>query len=63
MSQKIYTRANLGTTFHNVEYDAYLKFENGEKVFLSNKKDKKELLEKLKKLAVFFELEISDNTL
>lgn len=62
VSQKIYTRANLGTTFKNLEYDAYLMLNNAEKVFLFSSKDKKEVLNKLESLSNFFQLEVVDNT-
>jgi hypothetical protein len=62
VSQKIYTRANLGTTFKNQEYDAYLKFDNSQKIFLLNGKDKEEVMSKLKSLSNFFQLEVIDNT-
>lgn len=62
VSQKIYSRANMATTFNNLEYDAYLMFNNSEKVFLFSSKNKKDVLNKLESLSDFFQLEVTDNT-
>lgn len=62
VSQKIYSRANLGTTFNNLEYDAYLMFNNSEKIFLLSGKNKKQVLKRLEGISSFFQLDISDNT-
>lgn len=62
VSQKIYSRANMATTFNNLEYDAYLMFSNSEKVFLFSGKNKKKVLNRLEDLSSFFQLDVSDNS-
>ena len=62
VSQKMYSRANQAKTFENTEYDAYLKFNSSEKVFLLSSKNKKEIFKKLESLSSFFQLEVVDNT-
>ncbi len=62
VSQKIYTRITEGTTYRNVEYNAYLKLGDGTKEFLTSSKDKKTLFAKLARVGEFFHLEIIDNT-
>ena len=62
VSQKIYSRANLGTTFKNLEYDAYLMFNNSEKIFLLSGKNKEQVLKRLEGISSLFQLDISDNT-
>jgi hypothetical protein len=62
VSQMIYTKITTGSTFRHIEYNAYLKFAHGIKIFLASKKDKKKLIDKLTGLAEFFQVEISDNT-
>lgn len=63
VSQKIYTAHTLNSnTFKNVIYDGYLKFDDGAKVHLMAKKDKDVLMNKLKEIADFMEVDIQDNT-
>lgn len=62
-SQKIYTQVTDGITVKSKEFNAYLKFDNGSKIYLASKKDKNRLIKRLKKLTDFFTLEIQDNTI
>ncbi|WP_434545497.1 hypothetical protein [Marivirga sp.] len=61
-SQKFYGRANQSSTIRNVIYKAFLKFENGNTVLLSENKDKINLEEKVQKLNQYFNTEIVDYT-
>lgn len=49
-SQNMYSQANHGHTTSGVEYHAYLKFDNDEKVFLVSNGDEKKLGEKVTKI-------------
>ena len=62
-SQKIYTRMTSGITVKSEEFNAYLKFDNGSKIYLASRKDKNRLIKRLKKLTDFFGIEIQDNTI
>ena len=63
MSQKIYTvHTNASVTAKNIEYSAYLKFENGIKIHLADEKNKGKLMERLGPLRDFFGTHIQDNT-
>lgn len=62
-TQKIYTRVNEGSEIKNIEYDAFIKLSNNEKLFLTSDKDKKKLLNKLDRISDFFRIEITDNTI
>jgi hypothetical protein len=62
VNQKIYTRVTEGTTLKNVEYKAFLMFKNGTKEFLASSRDKNKILSKLKPLAEFTKVDITDNT-
>jgi len=62
-SQKICTRVTEGMTVKRKEFNAYLKFGDGTKIFLISKKDKNRLNKRLKKLSDFLRLDIQDNTI
>lgn len=62
-SQKIYTQVTDGITVKSKEFNAYLKFDNGSKIYLASKKDKTRLIKRLQKLSDFFRLDILDNTI
>lgn len=63
VSQKISTMlTNNSTTYQNIEYDAYLKLEGEDKIYLVSEMGKDKLLKKLSSLAHFFQLRITDNT-
>lgn len=62
-SQKIYTQVTDGITVKSKDYNAYLKFDNGSKIYLASKKDKNRLIKRLQKLSDFFRLDIQDNTI
>ncbi|MEM9341398.1 MAG: hypothetical protein AAGA66_21900, partial [Bacteroidota bacterium] len=59
---KIYSRANDGITVRNREYNAYLKFEDGNKLHLLTKKDKSKLIKKVTEVAEFLQSPITDYT-
>ncbi len=60
VSQRFYGRANQSSTIRNVVYKAFLKFENGETIFLYEHKNKEKVQSKLKRLSHFLETEIID---
>ncbi|MGM0579380.1 MAG: hypothetical protein ACQETL_01780 [Bacteroidota bacterium] len=62
VSQKFYGRANQSSTIRNVVYKAFLKFENGETIFLYDHKNKEKVESKLKELSNFLKAEIFDYT-
>lgn len=63
LSQKIYTAHTLNSqTFENVIYNAYIKFNNGEKIQLLQSKDKAKLMKELDAIAEFMNTSIQDNT-
>lgn len=63
VSQKIYTaHTSQSTTFSNIEYNAYLKFNDGVKVFLLARKSKTKLLDKLNNAARVLNVSVVDNT-
>src|SRR5688500_2393019 len=63
VSQKVYTaHTSQSTTFSNTEYNAYLKFNDGVKVFLLSRKSKTKLLEKLRDAARVLNVPVVDNS-
>ena len=63
VSQTVYTaHTSSSSTFSSVEYNAYLKFSDGVKVFLLSKKSKPKLLEKLRDAARILNVSVVDNT-
>lgn len=62
VSQKLYGRANQSSTIRNTVYKAFLKFENGETLFLYEHKNKETVQSKLKELSDFLKTEIIDYT-
>lgn len=63
VSQKVYTAHTLqSSTFSSTEYNAYLKFNDGVKVFLLSKKNKVKLIAKLKNAGRILNVTVVDNT-
>ena len=64
VSQRMYTaHTSNSSTFSNVEYNAYLKFTDGVKIFLLSKKNKARLLARLEKVARALNIPVTDSTL
>jgi len=61
-TQKVYLRVTEGPTIRKKLYNAFLKFNDGTKVFLKSHKSRKALIEKLQKFSDHLELEIKDQT-
>ena len=61
-SQKIYTLVTGGPTIRKKYHNGYLKFTDGDKVFLQSKKHKKSLIKNLQKLSDRLDLEITDHS-
>lgn len=62
-TQTMYTaHTTSGSTFTNIVYDAYLKFDNGEKIFLTGRKDKQKLIEVLNPVVKNLNIELVDHT-
>lgn len=59
-SQTIYTMVNTGTSIKHVEYRAYIKFTNEEKLYLKSNKDRDKLLSSLSELKEYLEVKIRD---
>lgn len=63
VSQKIYTAHTLdSSTFRSVLYNAYLKFDDGKKIFLTSRKDKARLINLLSPVVASLGVDLSDNT-
>ena len=60
---KIHTaHTNSSQTFTNEIFNAYLKFDSGEKIQLLKRKDKEKLINELKQLSEFLNTPLIDNT-
>jgi hypothetical protein len=55
-------RTTQSSTFSNTEYNAYIKFDNEEKIQLLNKRNKETLVRELKKVSTFLKVPVTDNT-
>jgi hypothetical protein len=63
VTQRIYTAHTMSSaTFSNVEYNAYLKFSDGVKVFLLSERKKARLLRKLEAIGRELDIPVTDNT-
>lgn len=63
VSQKVYTAHTLNSsTFDDIEYNAYLKFSDGEKIFLLSGKNKNRIKDRLKLVADSLDIPLQDNT-
>ncbi|MEQ6120563.1 hypothetical protein [Reichenbachiella sp. MALMAid0571] len=62
-SQRMYTmHTSHSSNFKNREFNAYLKFDNGNKIYLNTNKDKIVLMDNLRKLAGFLKTDVVDTT-
>ena len=61
-SQEIYSKITTTSTIREVEYQAYLKKNNEEKLYLMADKNRDQLLRHLAPLSEYLDLEIVDNT-
>ena len=63
VSQRIYTaHTSSSSTFQNVEYNAYLKFRSGEKIFLFSSRNKSRMLQRTKQIAASLNTAVHDNS-
>jgi hypothetical protein len=63
VSKTIYTaHTSNSSTFQDVEYNAYLKFSDGEKIFLLSGKNKNRIRNRLKIIAETLNIPLQDNT-
>lgn len=63
VSQTMHTAHTTNSaTFHSRIYNAYAKFDNGNKIFLTSRKDKTKLLRLLRPIAADLKVELVDNT-
>lgn len=63
VSTKMYTaHTSKSSTFYNIEYNAYLKFSDGEKVFLFSDKNKTRIQNRLKLVAESLNVPLQDNS-
>ncbi len=58
VSQKVYTMVTTGITSKNTVYDAYLKLEDGSRIYLTSHKSRDILMKRLQPLARFLKLDI-----
>jgi hypothetical protein len=61
-SQMQTAHTTSGSIFTHIEYNAYLKFSDGKKIFLTSKKNKKALIGQLQPIANRLETELVDHT-
>ena len=62
VTQKVYTaHTNHSSVFANIEFNGYLKFNNGTKVHLFSRRNKEKLLVSLRKLAHSLGVPLEDN--
>lgn len=63
VSQRVYTAHTTSSSiFVNVEYNAYVKLESGEKVFLFSSRNKNKIARRAKALAAMLNTSFQDNT-
>jgi hypothetical protein len=63
VTQRMYSaRTTQSSTFSNTEYNAYIKFDNEEKIQLLNKRNKETLVRELQKVSDFLKVPVTDNT-
>ena len=61
--QHLYTaHTNHSSTYEHLEFNGFLKFNDGEKIQLLRKRKKSDLIKELKKVATFLNVAIEDNT-
>jgi hypothetical protein len=61
--QQFYTaHTTKSSIFENIEYNAFLKFDDGRKVHLLQKRRKEALLTKINKIATILEVPVEDHT-
>ena len=61
VKQQMHTaHTNHSSIFTNVEFNGYLKLENGQKIHLLTKRKKEKLVHELKKIALFLDVQIDD---
>lgn len=64
VSQKMYTAyTSQSSVFSSVEFDAYLKLANGDKIHLHSNRNKDKLMRVVTPLASYLNMSIDDNTL
>ena len=63
VSQRMHTaHTNHSSVFSQIEFNGYLKFDNGVKVHLSSKRNKEKLLKELHRISSFLNAPLEDNT-
>ncbi|MDZ4716449.1 MAG: hypothetical protein SH819_13380 [Cytophagales bacterium] len=63
VTEKMYTAHTLNSsTFRSILYNAYLKFDDGKKIFLTSRKNKAKLIRILEPVAVVLETQLVDTT-
>lgn len=63
VSQKMYTaHTGSSSTFENILFNAYLKFDDGRKIFLTSRKDKVRLIKLLNPVIAVLGVDLTDNT-
>jgi hypothetical protein len=63
VTQKVYTAHTMtSATFSRVEYNAWLKFRDGEKLFLASARNKEKLLKRLNEIAGKLNTSVVDST-
>lgn len=62
VSQTMHSRAGNSTVYSNVQFNGYIKFDNGEKIHLFSKRNKVSLLNALKEISNKLNVRVDDVT-
>ncbi len=60
VTQRMYSRTNQSSIFSHNEYNGYVKFDDGIKIQLLNKRRKKDLVAAIRKISAFIHVEVED---
>lgn len=63
VTQRMYSRTSHSSTFWNTEYNGYVKFDDGIKIQLLNKRRKKDVVAAIRKISAFIHVEVEDHAL
>lgn len=61
VTQRMYSRTNHAGVFSNIEFNGYIKFQDGTKIQLLNTRKKEKLVSALKKISNFLNVTIEDH--
>lgn len=63
VSQRMYTaHTSKSSTFHHIIFNAYLKFDDGTKIFLTSRKNKDQLMKIMEPITTILAMDLADDT-